>query len=98
MASVAQDRGTRTVHGATHRDAIAVLERYTRDHWEHYVWLAACYAAADKQTAAHEAGQQAMALRPNLSITAAVDGWFKWKLAEDKARLRAALAQAQLPP
>jgi adenylate cyclase len=79
-------------------EAIAVLERNARDHWEHYLWLAACYAAADEQTAADQAGQQAMALRPNLSITAYVDGWFKWKQAEDKARLREALAQAGLPP
>jgi hypothetical protein len=57
------------------------LEGNTRDHWEHCLWLAACYAAADEQTAAHQAGQQAMALRPNLSIAAYVDGWFKWKLA-----------------
>jgi adenylate cyclase len=77
-------------------EAIGVLERNTRDHWEHYLWLAACYAAADEQIAAHQAGQQAMALRPNLSIAAYVDGWFKWKRAEDKARLCDALARARL--
>jgi hypothetical protein len=71
-------------------DATVVLERTARTHWEHYLWLAACYAAADRQTAAHEAGRQAVALRPNLSITAYTDGRFAWRRAEDKARLRAA--------
>jgi adenylate cyclase len=80
-------------------DAIAVLERTARTHWEHYLWLAACYAAADKQTAAHEAGQQAITLRPNLSIAAYTDvGRFTWRRAEDKGRLRDALMRAGLPP
>ena len=78
-------------------EAIVVLERTARSHWEHYLWLAACHAAADDQSAAHQAGQQAVALRPNLSIAAYVDGRFKWKQAEDKARLCDALAQAGLP-
>jgi adenylate cyclase len=79
-------------------DAIIVLERTARSHWEHYLWLAACCAASHKQTAAHEAGRQALALRPNLSITAYTDGRFAWRRAEDKARLREALARAGLPP
>jgi adenylate cyclase len=79
-------------------DAIAVLERTARAHWEHYLWLAACCAVTDKQTPAHEAGRQAIALRPDLSITAYIDGRFAWKRAEDKARLSDALAQAGLPP
>jgi adenylate cyclase len=79
-------------------EAILVLERTAHTHWEHYLWLAACHAATDEQTAAHQAGQQAMALRPNLSIAAYVDGRFKWKQAEDRARLCDALARAGLPP
>jgi adenylate cyclase len=79
-------------------EAIVVLERTARSHWEHYLWLAACHAATDEQSSADQARQQAVALRPNLSIAAYVDGRFKWKQAEDKARLRDALAQAGLTP
>jgi adenylate cyclase len=79
-------------------DAIVVLERTARTHWEHFLWLAACCAAADKQAAAHEAARQALALRPNLSVAASLDGRFAWRRAEDKARLRDALAGAGLPP
>jgi adenylate cyclase len=79
-------------------DTIVVLERTARTHWEHYLWLAACSAAADNQTAAHQAGKQAIALRPRLSITAYTDGRFAWRRAEDKMRLRDALARAGLPP
>jgi len=79
-------------------EAVVVLERTARSHWEHYLWLAACHAATDDQSTAHQAGQQAVALRPNLSIAAYVDGRFKWKQAEDKTRLCDALAQAGLPP
>jgi len=79
-------------------DAIVILERTARTHWEHYLWLAACCAAAGKQTAAYEAGRQALELRPNLSITVYIDGRFAWRRAEDKARPRRALAGAGLPP
>jgi adenylate cyclase len=79
-------------------DAILVLERTARTHWEHYLWLAACCAAANKQTAAHATGRQAIALRPALSIAAYIEGRFAWRRAEDKARLRDALVQAGLPP
>jgi adenylate cyclase len=79
-------------------EAIVVLERTARSHWDHYLWLAACHAATDQQILAHQAGQQAVALRPNLSIAAYVDGRFKWKQTEDRARLSDALAQAGLPP
>jgi adenylate cyclase len=79
-------------------EAIVVLERTARSHWEHYLWLAACHAATDEQISAHQAGQHAVALRPNLSIAAYVDGRFKWKQAEHRARLCDALAQAGLPP
>jgi adenylate cyclase len=78
-------------------EAIAVLERSSREHWEHYLWLAASYAAANEQAAAHQAGQAATSLRPQLSIGSYVDWRFKWKRAEDKARLCDALAQAGLP-
>jgi adenylate cyclase len=77
-------------------DAIGVLERTARTHWEHYLWLAACYATADKQTAAHEVGKQAIILRPNLSIAAYIDGRFAWRRAEDKGRLSDALMRAGL--
>jgi adenylate cyclase len=80
------------------KDAIIVLERMGRTHWEHYVWLAACCATADRLTAAHEAGRQAVALRPNLSTAAYLEGRFAWRRAEDKARLRDALGRAGLPP
>ena len=78
-------------------EAVAVLERTTREHWDHYVWAAASYAAQGEQVAALEAAQRAIALRPQLSITTYVGGGFKWKRSEDKARLRDALARAELP-
>jgi len=79
-------------------EATVVLERAARIHWEHYLWLAACYAAADKESAAKQGAQEAMALRPNLSIATYIDKWFIWRRNEDKARLREALARAGLPP
>jgi adenylate cyclase len=78
-------------------EAIAVLERTTREHHEHYLCLAACYAAAGNEAAAHEAAQKAIALRSNLSIGAILGRWPPWKRAEDKTRLGDALVRAGLP-
>src|SRR5262249_18312600 len=44
-------------------EAIVVLERTARTHWEHCLWLAACHSARDEQTEAHQSRQEAMALR-----------------------------------
>jgi len=79
-------------------EATAVLERTARAQWEHCVWLAACYAAAGEVSAARLAGQEAVRLRPSVSIATYIDGWFIWKREEDRARLRNALGQAGLPP
>jgi TolB-like protein len=79
-------------------EATVVLERAARSHWEHSLWLAACSAAANKESAAKQAGQEAKTLRPDLSITTYIDGWFIWKRNEDKARLCDALARAGLSP
>jgi adenylate cyclase len=78
-------------------EAVAVLERTTREHWEHYLWAAASNAALNEEAAALEAAQRAIMLRPQLSIASYVDGRFKWKRSEDRARLREALARAGLP-
>jgi adenylate cyclase len=78
-------------------EAVAVLERTTREHWEHYLWAAASNAALNEEAAALEAAQRALMLRPQLSIASYVDGRFKWKRSEDRARLREALARAGLP-
>jgi adenylate cyclase len=78
-------------------EAVAVLERTTCEHWEHHVWAAASNAAQNDEAAAHDAAALAIALRPQLSIASYVDGRFKWKRSEDKARLRDALARAGLP-
>jgi adenylate cyclase len=77
-------------------EALALLERTAREHWEHYVWAAASNTALNDQTAAHQAAQRAMAMRPQLSIASYLDGRFKWKRPEDKARVRDALARAGL--
>jgi adenylate cyclase len=77
--------------------AVAVLERTTREHWEHYLWAAASNAALNEEAAALEAAQRSIMLRPQLSISSYVDGRFKWKRSEDRARLREALARAGLP-
>jgi adenylate cyclase len=76
-------------------EAIALLERTARSHWEHSLWLAACHAAMGGQAVAYRAGQQALSLRPNFSVGAYADGRFKWRQEEDRARLCAALAQAK---
>ena len=78
-------------------EAVAVLERTTRKHWQHYLWAAASYAALNKEAEAVEAAQQAIILRPQLSIASYVDGGFKWKRSEDRDRLREALARAGVP-
>jgi hypothetical protein len=79
-------------------EAIVVLEQTARAHWEHYLWLAACRAAANEESAAQQAGRDALALRPNLSIATYIDGGFSWKRSEDEARLGNALARAGPPP
>jgi TolB-like protein len=79
-------------------EATLVLERGARTHWEHYLWLAACSAVTGKESAAKQAGQEAMTLRPSLSIATYIDGWFTWKRNEDVARLCDALAQVGIPP
>jgi hypothetical protein len=78
-------------------EAVAVLERTTREHWEHYLWTAASNAALNENAAALEAAQRAIMLRPQLSIGAYVDSRFKWKRSEDRDRLREALARAGVP-
>jgi TolB-like protein len=78
-------------------DAIVVLERTARAHWEHHVWLAACNAAAGKKRAAQQAGGEALALRRNLSIAKYINDGFAWTRDKDKVQLRNALAQAGLP-
>ena len=75
-------------------EAIAVLDRNARTHWEHDLWLAACHAAAGNQSTAREVGQQVMAQRPGFTIGTYVSGRFKWKMPGDKARLSGRLAQA----
>ena len=78
-------------------EAVTVLERTTREHWEHYLWAAASNAALNEEAAALEAAQRAIMLRPQLSIASYVDGGFKWKRSEDRACLREALTRAGLP-
>ena len=63
-----------------------------------YAALVLIVHVAGKESAAKQAGQEAMALRPGLSIAAYMGGWFICRRDEDKARLRDALAQAGLPP
>jgi adenylate cyclase len=79
-------------------EAIVLLEKTARSHWEHYLWLAACCAAAGKEIAAQRAAREALALRPNLSIATCVDGGAVWRRDEDRGRLCHALTQAGLPP
>ncbi len=74
-------------------EAIAVLERTARAHWEHYLWLAASRAAASEESEAQQAGREATALRPNLSITTYMDG-SAWKRSEDEATQRAGASWA----
>ena len=78
-------------------EAVAILERTTREHWEHYLWAAASNAALNDEIAALDAAQRAVTLRPHLSIASYIDGRFKWKRSEDRVRLREALARAGLP-
>jgi adenylate cyclase len=79
-------------------EAIVVLEKTARAHWEHYLWLAACCAAADREMAAQQAAREALALRPNLSIATLGNWGFVWRRDEDRGRLCDALARAGLPP
>jgi adenylate cyclase len=79
-------------------EAIVVLEKTARADWVHYLWLAACCAAADKEMAAQQAAREALALRPSLSIATHGVGGFVWKRDEDRDRLCDALARAGLPP
>jgi adenylate cyclase len=78
-------------------EAIEVLERMQPTNYEHSVWLAACCAATNEDVAAREAGKQAVALRPDLSISTYGVGGFTWKRPEDKARLHNNLLRSGLP-
>jgi adenylate cyclase len=78
-------------------EAVAVLERNPRDHWEKHVWLAASHAALKHLAAARQAANRALVLRPQLSIATYVDDRFKCRRTEDSTRLRNALARAGLP-
>jgi TolB-like protein len=78
-------------------EAMAVLERTPREHWEHYLWVAACHAAQDEAVLAKQAARRALALRPHLSIAAYVEYRFRWKRPQDGARLCDALARAGVP-
>jgi tetratricopeptide (TPR) repeat protein len=72
-------------------EAIAVLERTTRERHEHYIWLAAGHAAEGHEEAAYEATQKAIAIRSDLSIVAVFGREPPWNRAQDKARLANAL-------
>jgi adenylate cyclase len=78
-------------------EAIAILEGMQPASYEHYIWLAACYAASGQDAAARQAGKQAVALRPDLSISAYGVGGFTWKRPEDMARLHNDLMRSGLP-
>jgi len=78
-------------------EAIEVLDRNAREHYEHYALLAACHSAAGHEAQAREAARHALALRPNLSVATVVGAGVIWKRPEDKARLADALARAGLP-
>ena len=45
-----------------------------------------------------ETARQAIALSPTFSVAAYVSELFKWKRADDKARLKDALMRTGLPP
>ena len=79
-------------------EAIDALERTAHSHWEHYLWLAGCLAMAERTTEALQAAQQAIALRPTLSVATYIGEGPKWKRDDDKARLKDALMRAGLPP
>ena len=79
-------------------EAIDVLERTEHAHWEHYLWLAGCLAMTERTTEALQAAQQAIALRPTLSVATYIGERSKWKRDDDKARLKDALMRAGLPP
>jgi adenylate cyclase len=78
-------------------DAITVLDRTRRENYEHYLWRAACHGAMGDIEAARGAGRQAIALRPDLSISDIVSSGFPWKRSEDRIRLEDALTRAGLP-
>jgi adenylate cyclase len=77
-------------------EAIAALEGTAREHHDHYLWLAACYAAAGNEAGAHESARKAIAMRSDLSIAAILGRGPAWKRAEDKTRLADALRRAGL--
>jgi hypothetical protein len=64
----------------------ALQERTARAHWEHYLWLAACYEALGEQSMACDPGEQALALRPRLSIAAYVESEWRPKANQCQGR------------
>jgi len=78
-------------------EAVDVLQRTMHPHYEHYVWLAASYAAIGAEKGARQAAEHALTLRPGLSAGSYTDTGFAWNRVEDKNRLRDALVRAGLP-
>ena len=78
-------------------EAVDVLQRTMHPHYEHYVWLAASYAAIGAEKGARQAAEHALTLRPGLSAGSYIDTGFAWNRVEDKNRLRDALVRAGLP-
>ena len=66
MSEPTKQSPRRSLRGGCRRpaEAVAVLERITREHWEHYLWVAASNAALNEEAASVEAAQRAIFLRP----------------------------------
>jgi adenylate cyclase len=76
-------------------EALAVLDANKCKHHDHYIWLAACKAVSEPEEA-RAAAQQALGLRPGLTVSG-ISSRQPWRRRQDTAHFEEALKAAGFP-
>jgi adenylate cyclase len=76
-------------------EALAVLDANKCEHHDHYIWLAACKAASEPEEA-QAVAQQALGLRPGLTVSG-ICSRQPWRRRQDAVRFEETLKAAGFP-